>query len=190
MKQGQIATSSSRILRRAFIGIAVWAGSASIALPASVRARPNESASPLTLAMSLEAVDEAVRVCGDKNYKVTVTVVDPDGIIKAQVRGDGSPIHSQRFSFRKAYTIVSMGPMFGVDTSSALVKFLGTYPSGISNVAGGTTDLLFVPGAVLIKSGNDTIGSIGVSGAPQSMEDEACAEAALAKIQPRLGRTE
>ncbi len=72
----------------------------------------------------MEAVSEAIRDCDAKGYKVTVSVVDPDGVVKIQARGDGTPIHSQRFSFRKAYTIVSMGPMFGVDTSSALVKLI------------------------------------------------------------------
>ena len=38
----------------------------------------------------------------------------------------------------------------------------------------------------LIKSGGVPIGAIGVSGAPLSSEDETCALAGLAKIQPRL----
>ena len=138
--------------------------------------------SPLSLATSMTAVNEAIRVCSEKNYKVTVAVVDTDGVIKVQARSDGSPIHSQRFSFRKAYTIVSMGPEFGVDTSSALVKLLSSSPMGLANVASGSTDLLFLPGAVLIKSGNTVIGAIGVSGAPLSSEDEVCAEAGVAKI--------
>jgi uncharacterized protein GlcG (DUF336 family) len=113
---------------------------------------------------------------------VAVTVVDTDGVVKAQVRGDGSPIHSQRFSFRKAYTIVSMGPEFGVDNSSALIKLLANSAMGLSNIASGSTDLLFLPGAVLIKSGNKAIGAIGVSGAPLSSEDEVCAQAGVAKL--------
>ena len=71
-----------------------------------------------------------------------------DGVIKVQARGDGSPIHSQRFLFRKAFTAVSMGPMFGVDTTSALVKTISQFPQGLSNVQAGSTDLLFLPGAV------------------------------------------
>lgn len=138
--------------------------------------------SPLSLASSMTVLNEAIRSCADKGYKVAVTVVDTDGVVKAQVRGDGSPIHSQRFSFRKAYTIVSMGPEFGVDNSSALIKLLANSAMGLSNIASGSTDLLFLPGAVLIKSGNKAIGAIGVSGAPLSSEDEVCAQAGVAKL--------
>jgi uncharacterized protein GlcG (DUF336 family) len=39
---------------------------------------------------------------------------------------------------------------------------------------------------VPIKAGNDTIGGIGVSGAPGGDKDEACANAGLGKIGDRL----
>jgi uncharacterized protein GlcG (DUF336 family) len=39
---------------------------------------------------------------------------------------------------------------------------------------------------VPIKVGNQTIGAIGVSGAPGGDKDEACADAGLAKISDRL----
>jgi len=145
-----------------------------------------ESAPNLSLSLSLDAVTETIRACEIKGYKVTVSIVDPDGVIKVQARSDGSPIHSQRFSFRKAFTIVSMGPMFGVDSSSALVKTISASPQGLSNVQSGAADLLFLPGAVLIKAGKEAIGAIGVSGAPSSLEDEACALAGIAKIQNQL----
>jgi len=141
--------------------------------------------SPLSLVATMTVVNEAIRVCGEKGYKVTVAVVDTDGVVKVQARSDGSPIHSQRFAFRKAYTIVSMGPEFGVDSSGALVKLLSSSPMGLANVASGSTDLLFLPGGVLIKSGKTAIGAIGVSGAPLSTEDEVCAQAGVAKlVQP------
>ncbi len=139
-----------------------------------------------SLSLSLDAVNEAIRVCGEKGFKVTVTVVDLDGIVKVQARSDGSPIHSQQFSFRKAYTMVSMGPMLGVDTSSALVRALSASPQGLTNVQSGSTPLLFLPGAALMRSGKTDIGAIGVSGAPSSFEDEVCALSGVAKIQNEL----
>jgi len=148
----------------------------------TIHAEVNTIDSPLTLAMSMNALTEAIHRCDEKGYKVTVAVVDTDGVIKVEARSDGSPIHSQRFAFRKAYTIVSMGPEFGVETSSALIKLLSSSAVGLSNVASGSTDLLFLPGAVLIKSGKTAIGAIGVSGAPLSSEDEVCAQAGVAKI--------
>jgi uncharacterized protein GlcG (DUF336 family) len=165
-----------------------------IAAFSGAEAQSAKSGAPvaLSLALASDALTETIDACSAKGYKVAVTIVDTDGIVKLEARGDGSPIHSQRFSFRKAYTIVSMGPMFGVDTGGALVAHLRDFPSGLANVQAGATDLLFIPGSALIKSAGATIGAIGVSGAPQSTEDEACALAGLAKIRSGLltaGRT-
>src|SRR5882762_6940672 len=43
-----------------------------------------------------------------------------------------------------------------------------------------------LPGAVLIKSGDEVIGSIGVGGAPSGLVDEGCAKAGLEKIASSL----
>ena len=141
---------------------------------------------PLSLPLAMEALGETIAACSAKGYKVAVAIVDLDGVVKIEARGDGSPIHSQRFSFRKAYTIASMGPMFDVETGSALVAHMRDFPSGLANVQSGSTDLLFLPGSAMIKSGGVPIGAIGVSGAPLSSEDETCALAGLAKIQSQL----
>lgn len=147
-----------------------------------------QAAPALPLSLTQEAIQATIAACADKGFRVATTVVDGDGVIKAQARGDGSPIHSQNFSFRKAYTVVSMGPMFGVDAGSALVAKLGASPQGLANVQSGDTPLLFLPGAALLKSGETPIGAIGVSGAPSSLDDEACARAAVEKLQPQLDR--
>jgi uncharacterized protein GlcG (DUF336 family) len=76
--------------------------------------------------------------------------------------------------------------MFAVDTSSSLVKTIAAFPQGLANVQSGSTDLLFLAGASLIKAGKETIGAIGVSGAPSSADDEACAQAGISRIQTRL----
>lgn len=140
----------------------------------------------LPLSVSLDAVNEAIRACGAKGFKVTVTVVDLDGVIKVQARSDGTPIHSQQFSFRKAYTMVSMGPMLSVDTSSAIIKALSASPQGLTNVQSGATPLLFLPGAALMRSGGSPVGAIGVSGAPSSLEDEICALAGAEAFQHKV----
>jgi uncharacterized protein GlcG (DUF336 family) len=46
--------------------------------------------------------------------------------------------------------------------------------------------ILLLPGAVLIKSGDEVIGSIGVGGAPSGLVDESCAKAGLEKIASSL----
>lgn len=52
----------------------------------------------------------------------------------------------------------------------------------LANVPG----ILLLPGAVLIKSGDEVIGSIGVGGSPSGMIDEDCAKAGLEKIASSL----
>ncbi|WP_158300822.1 heme-binding protein [Chromobacterium sp. ATCC 53434] len=165
-------------LRKATMGLA-WFGIAStLSVSACGQTLPAPGGLPLSLAM--DAVGETVRVCEAKGLKVAVTIVDPDGVIKLQARGDGSPIHSQEFSYRKAYTVMSMGPMQGVDSNSALI---GKVSPAASN---GASILLMLPGAVLLKQNGQAIAAIGVSGAPKSLDDEACAQAGIDKIKGRL----
>ncbi len=166
---------------------ALMAGTLALLAPAMAHAETPATLPPLTLAQSVTAASEAIRVCAAKGYKIVATVVDLDGVIKLQARGDGGPVHSLRFSFRKAYTTVSMGPMFGVDTSSGVIGFITSKnPVGLSNIASGSADLLFLPGGALIKGHGQTLGAIGISGAPLSSEDEVCALAGITKIQNEL----
>jgi len=171
------------VTARKFSRLAALLGMAAMPFTAAVRA---EMLPSLPLSASLDAVNEAIQVCSVKGFKVTVTVVDLDGVIKVQARSDGTPIHSQQFSFRKAYTMVSMGPMLSVDTSSAIIKALSASPQGLTNVQSGATPLLFLPGAALMRSGGIPAGAIGVSGAPSSFEDEACALAGAAAFQHKV----
>ncbi|MFM0206130.1 heme-binding protein [Paraburkholderia sediminicola] len=145
------------------------------------------TAGALPLSLAMDAATETIRVCEAKGFRVAVAIVDPDGVIKLQARGDGSPIHSQGFSFRKAYTIMSMGPMIGADTNSALIKTISGFSSGLpATASSGTSNLLFLPGSVLVKQNGQAIASIGVSGAPKSADDEVCAQAGVDKIKSRL----
>ena len=142
---------------------------------------------PSTTGTLMDAATETIRVCEAKGFRVNVAIVDPDGVIKLQARGDGSPIHSQGFSFRKAYTIMSMGPMIGADTNSALIKMITGFSPGLpATASSGTSNLLFLPGSVLVKQNGQAIAAIGVSGAPKSADDEVCAQAGVDKIKSRL----
>ena len=63
----------------------------------------------------MEVMTETMHTCEAKSFHVAVAIVDTDGVIQIEARGDDSPIHSQRFAYRKAYTIMSMGPVFGIN---------------------------------------------------------------------------
>ena len=50
------------------------------------------------------------------------------------------------------------------------------------------TNYVAAQGALPIKVGQDTIGAIGISGAPGGDKDEACAKAGIDKVAAQLAR--
>lgn len=48
------------------------------------------------------------------------------------------------------------------------------------------TNIVPAQGGLPIKLGNETIGAVGVSGAPGGDKDEACAQAGIAKVANEL----
>src|ERR1700686_5443652 len=95
------------------------AGLAAVALPAFAHAQVNQHAYSVPLELATVAAQEALRACGANGYPVAVTVVDVSGVPQVVLRGDHSTIHTRDSSFRKAYTVVTVGPRFKQETSSA-----------------------------------------------------------------------
>lgn len=140
----------------------------------------------LPLDLVVEAAQEAVKACAAKQYWVTATVVDMDGIPQVTLRGDKATVHTSESSFRKAFTVVTLGPEFHFDASSGFFELLKTSPfapqlSTVHNV-------MALPGAVALKVGDRMVGALGVGGAPGGDKDEVCAHAGVDKIQARLTR--
>jgi uncharacterized protein GlcG (DUF336 family) len=65
----------------------------------------------LPMKVALKAAETAVDSCATHGWDVTATVVDPAGLVIVQLRGDHATVHTKDSSYRKAYTIVSMGPV-------------------------------------------------------------------------------
>jgi uncharacterized protein GlcG (DUF336 family) len=63
----------------------------------------------LPLSLAIEAATELIRSCEARGYAVSASVVDTAGVIKLQAKGNHSTIHTEDTSFRKAYTVVSVG---------------------------------------------------------------------------------
>jgi uncharacterized protein GlcG (DUF336 family) len=57
-------------------------------------------------------------------------VLDTSGVIKVHLNGDHSTIHTKDSALRKAYTVVTMGPIFGFDRTSAFVETVNKNPAG------------------------------------------------------------
>jgi uncharacterized protein GlcG (DUF336 family) len=138
----------------------------------------------LPLALALEAATEGVRVCAQHGYFVTATVVDMDGKPQVSLRGDGATIHTAESSFDKAYTVVTLGPIFDFDTSGKFFDLVRTSPYAPRLAS--MTNVMALPGAVAFKSKNRIVGALGVGGAPGGDKDEVCAQAGVAKVADRL----
>jgi uncharacterized protein GlcG (DUF336 family) len=160
----------------------IFLGLAATATQASAAARMQQDFLPLDLAM--EAAAEGIRVCEAHGWHVTVTVVDSGGNIKLQAKGDHSTIHTRDASFRKAYTVVTMGPIFGFDVLGDWVEQLKSNPFAATYAT--LPNLFLLPGAVGVRMDGEIVAAIGIGGAPGGANDEICAKAALAKIAGKL----
>jgi uncharacterized protein GlcG (DUF336 family) len=129
--------------------------------------------------LAAEAAGEAVAACARQNYHETAVVLDADGATIATLRGDGAGIHTIDSAFDKAYTAVS----FKNDTLALADRAKGE--DSIAPLAK-LPHVMFFGGGVVIKLGDEVVGSIGASGAPGAKLDDACAKAGLDKIRDRL----
>ena len=126
---------------------------------------------------ALSVVNGALQKCHADGYKISLTLLDASGLIKIQVRGDGTGPHTLEHSRRKAYTALTIKRPSG-ETAKAWAASPNPPPAIEGTVA--------AQGGVPIKVGNDVIGAIGVSGAPGGEKDEACAAAGIATIAELL----
>ena len=130
-------------------------------------------------ALATEAASEAGASCAKGGYTETVVVVDADGATIAAVRGDGAGIHTLDSAHDKAYTSVT----FKNDTMALFDRAKGDGPIAL---LAKLPHILFFPGGVVVKLGDEVIGGIGAAGAPGGNLDDNCAKAGLDKIRDRL----
>lgn len=140
-------------------------------LMAAAVAVPVQAEDPLTVQVSRLSVDVAstiasatIDACQEKGIPVSVTVVDRNGIVQVQMRDTIAPPVSLGISQKKAYTAV----MFNVKGSQ-----LGDRANSPLQTMG--EGLAFMAGSSPIQAGGKLYGAVGVSGAPDGMDDEACA---------------
>jgi uncharacterized protein GlcG (DUF336 family) len=132
-----------------------------------------------------ELVGQSVANCAAKGYHVTAILVDLDGVRQAMLRGDGAGMHTIDNAYYKAYTVASLGLSRKEETTKAIAdRVAKSPPSNIPHTQ--LPNVTYGRGAIAIIAGGQTIGGLGVSGAPGGQFDEECAFAALAKVKDRL----
>ena len=156
------------------------------AIPSSAAAQVAQSGYSLPLTLAVEAATTAINACEAKGWPVSAFVVDTSGVVKVHLKGDHSTIHTKDSAFRKAYTVVTMGPIFGIDRSSAYADAIAKNPAGANPAIFSLPDIIALPGGVAIKRGNEIVAALGVGGAPGGDRDEACAQEGVTKIADRV----
>jgi uncharacterized protein GlcG (DUF336 family) len=140
----------------------------------SVRTERNVS-----LALAGQIATEAVNACAANGYAVAATVVDRAGTVRAVMRADNAGPHTLPSSQQKAWTSAS-----AKNTTQAMMEGAQKNPAGANLVH--LPGFLLLGGGVPIKVGNETIGAVGVGGAPGGHLDEQCAVAAIDKVKGQL----
>jgi uncharacterized protein GlcG (DUF336 family) len=148
-------------------------------------AQVGQSGYSLPLALAVKAANKAIATCASNGYPVSAVVVDTSGVIKLEAKGDHSTILTTTSAFRKAYTVVTFGPIFRFDASSAFAALAAKNPSGAALAT--LPDIALLPGAVAIKVGDEIVAALGVGGSPGGDKDEACAQAGVESIKGDLG---
>ena len=130
--------------------------------------------------LSAESAQELVRVAfskaDDLGIRVSVTVVDESGVLKAYGRMDGAPLVAEGACRKKALTAVG----FGLRTGDDWYNFIKEDPQLVAGV-GSLPDFILLGGGAPIMVEGEPVGAIGVAGG-HYRQDEACVEAALERF--------
>ena len=131
----------------------------------------------VSLWMAQTIATAALEKCQSMTYKVSVVVLDRDGLQVVMLRGDGAGLHTPEGADRKAYTARTYG-----SPSANFAKRVQTDPGYAQ--ATNYSRVLALGGGLPIKVGNEVIGAVGVSGSPG--KDDVCAQAGIDKVADQL----
>ena len=131
----------------------------------------------LTLAMAQTIADGAMDKCKQMGFKISVVVVDRDGLQLVMLRGDGAGLHTPEGADRKAYTARTFRA-----PSADFLKRMQNDPNAHASET--YSRVLALSGGLPIKVGDDVVGAVGVSGSPG--KDDDCSQAGIDKVAAEL----
>lgn len=120
----------------------------------------------------MRLAQSALAACAADQLLVAAVVVDSGGYVKVSLMSDGARSMTPLLATRKAATALEFR-----QASSEVAARAATDDTVRARIAA-NDHLLPAAGAVLLKTGNDIIGALAVSGG-RSDQDEACALKAL-----------
>src|SRR5262245_27341145 len=124
-------------------------------------------------------IEAATAHCEKEGWSITVAVVDRVGRLRAYLQGDKASLANIELARRKAYTAVTF-------RRPSMEWAQRTQPGSDLFGQRSLADVIPLGGGIPIKAGDETIGGIGVCGAPGQEKDEACAKAGLERIADQL----
>lgn len=154
-------------------GVLLMAGGWPVVAPAADEL-PKESVLPAALAG--KAAQAALDFCKKDGYRVSASVVDRAGVLRAMMRADGAGPHTVDSSRKKAYTAASLRR-----ATSDMAEMIAKQPA-LQALREMNESILIVGGGLPIEIAGEVVGAIGVGGAPGAHLDDACAEAGLDAI--------
>jgi len=132
----------------------------------------------LSLDIAKTIAEGAIAACNAKGYGTSAVVVDRDGDTIVAMRADTASPHTMENARRKAYTAMT----FKQPTAEYAKKLLD--PASVAHQQVTLPNVIAIPGGQPIKSGNDVIGGVGMSGSP-GVDDE-CVLSGLEKVKDQL----
>lgn len=157
-------------------------GAAGLAALASLSAGPANAQllahKDISLAMAVTMARTAIDTCKGQGYNVSVNVLGRNGEVILGLRNDLAGPATFENSMKKAYTARTFRQPSG--------KFAENVKGNPTAGALFLANIVPAQGALPIVVDGDTIGAIGVSGAPGGEKDEACAKAAIDKVAADL----
>jgi uncharacterized protein GlcG (DUF336 family) len=156
-------------------GLSIAAALAGLATSANAQLLSHKD---LSLEMATTIARTAIDTCKTNGYSVSVHVLGREGQVVVAVRNEGAGLATFENSMKKAYT------------ARTFARSSGEFAEGVKgNPNAGAlflTNITPAQGALPIKIGNETIGAVGVSGAPGGEKDEVCAKAGIDKVAADL----
>jgi len=131
----------------------------------------------VSLDMAQEIANAALAKCRSMGFKISVSVLNRDGLPMIMMYEEGAGLNTREGSDRKAYTAAAFHA-----PSAAFVKRMHDNPDSAGSIQ--YSRVLALSGGLPIKVGNDTIGAVGVSGTPG--KDDECSQAGIDKVADQL----
>jgi uncharacterized protein GlcG (DUF336 family) len=131
----------------------------------------------ISLELARDIAMKAVEACRVSGYNVSAVVLDRAGNTQAVLRDTLSSPYTVEIAERKAGASI----MSGI-SSGEFRNVRADIRAELNQIHG----LILIEGGLPIRAAGSLIGAVGVSGAPSSDGDAACAAKALESVQERL----